>query len=132
MGITSGCATIVHLGGSEELTVNSEPSGATVEVDGAERGVTPMSVKVERKQPHKVTVKKEGYEDSQTSVDSKLSLWVAGNILFGGVVGLLVDVLSGGGYTLEPSELAVNLQASNGIPTEAGSVSSLNPSPPLP
>ncbi len=45
----------VHLGGTEELNVTSEPSGAKLVVDGAERGVAPMALKVERKQAHKVS-----------------------------------------------------------------------------
>ncbi len=53
--LLSGCATIVHLGGTEELNVTSEPSGAKLVVDGAERGVAPMALKVERKQAHKVS-----------------------------------------------------------------------------
>ena len=47
--IVSGCATIVHLGGNEELNVSSEPAGAKVVIDGTERGVTPLATKVERK-----------------------------------------------------------------------------------
>ncbi len=132
-GLVSGCATIVHLGGTEELNVISEPSGAKVVVDGTERGVTPIALKVERKQAHRILVSKEGYEESQTSVDSKLSLWMAGNVLFGGIIGFLVDVLSGGGYTIDPDKVAVTLQASSTIPAAVpGSVSSLHPSPPIP
>ena len=47
--MTSGCATIVYLGSSEELNVSSEPSGATVVIDGTERGVTPLATKAEKK-----------------------------------------------------------------------------------
>jgi len=131
--LLSGCATIVHLGGTEELNVTSEPSGAKLVVDGAERGVTPMALKVERKQAHKILVSKEGYEESQSSTESKLSLWLAGNAIFGGVVGILVDVLSGGGYTIEPSAVAVTLKPVEGIGVSpAPSLSSLTQSPPLP
>lgn len=128
-----GCATIVHLGGSEELNVTSEPSGAKVVVDGMERGITPVAVDVERKKPHKILVSKDGYQESQLSVDSSLSWWIAGNIVFGGLVGLLVDVLSGGGYTIDPDKLAVTLQSSSIGPVESpGSVSTLHPSPLVP
>ncbi|MBX3339936.1 MAG: PEGA domain-containing protein, partial [Nitrospira sp.] len=77
--ITSGCATIVHLGSSEELNVSSEPSGATVLIDGTERGVTPLATKVERKKDHAVVLTKEGFEESQSRVESHISWWVAGN-----------------------------------------------------
>jgi len=129
-GSASGCATIVHLGGSEELNVTSEPPMAKVIVDGAERGVTPIAVKVERKQTHKVLVSKEGYEESQTSVESKLSWWMAGNVIFGGIIGFLVDVLSGGGYTIDPDKVSVTLNPSSTAPAVTqSSVSSSNPPP---
>ena len=57
-GSASGCATIVHLGGSEELNVTSEPPMAKVIVDGAERGVTPIAVKVERNRLTKFSYQK--------------------------------------------------------------------------
>ena len=57
--IVSGCATIVHLGGDEELNVSSEPAGAKVVIDGTERGVTPLATQVERKKDHAVVLTKE-------------------------------------------------------------------------
>jgi hypothetical protein len=132
-GLLSGCGTIVHLGGREDLTIASEPSGAKVVVDGAERGVTPLTVNLERKQPHRVLVSKEGYEESQSPVASKLSWWIAGNVVFGGIIGFLVDALSGGGYTIEPDKLTITLQPVSGQPTETpANLSSINPSPPVP
>lgn len=48
-------------------------------------------------------------------------------------MGILVDVLSGGGYTIEPSSLAVNLKPVEGIGVSpSASLSSLTQSPPIP
>lgn len=131
--VVSGCATIVHLGGNEELNVSSEPAGAKVVIDGTERGVTPLATKVERKKDHAVVLTKEGFEENQSRVESHLSWWVAGNVILGGVVGILVDVLSGGGYTIEPDAVAVTLKPIEGVATSAApSLSSLTQSPPVP
>lgn len=131
--IVSGCATIVHLGGDEELNVSSEPAGAKVVIDGTERGVTPLAATVERKKDHAVVLTKEGFEENQSRVESHLSWWVAGNVILGGLVGILVDVLSGGGYTIEPDAVAVTLKPTQGLVTsEAPSLSSLTQSPPVP
>lgn len=131
--IVSGCATIVHLGGNEELNVSSEPAGAKVVIDGTERGVTPLATKVERKKDHAVVLTKEGFEENQSRVESHLSWWVAGNVILGGLVGILVDVLSGGGYTIEPDAVAVTLKPVEGIAVSpAPSLSSLTQSPPIP
>ncbi len=59
--MTSGCATIVHLCSSEELSVSSVPSGAKVVIDGTERGVTPLATQVERKKDHAVVLTKDGF-----------------------------------------------------------------------
>ena len=131
--VVSGCATIVHLGGNEELNVSSEPAGAKVVIDGTERGVTPLATKVERKKDHAVVLTKEGFEENQSRVESHLSWWVAGNVILGGLIGILVDVLSGGGYTIEPDAVAVTLKPIEGVTTSAGpSLSSLTQSPPVP
>ena len=131
--VVSGCATIVHLGGNEELNVSSEPAGAKVAIDGTERGVTPLATKVERKKDHAVVLTKEGFEENQSRVESHLSWWVAGNVILGGLVGILVDVLSGGGYTIEPDAVAVTLKPIEGVATSAApSLSSLTQSPPVP
>ncbi|MFZ1764033.1 MAG: hypothetical protein CCU27_10605 [Nitrospira sp. UW-LDO-02] len=131
--VVSGCATIVHLGGNEELNVSSEPAGAKVVIDGTERGVTPLATKVERKKDHAVVLTKEGFEENQSRVESHLSWWVAGNVILGGLVGILVDVLSGGGYTIEPDAVAVTLKPIEGVATSAApSLSSLTQSPPVP
>jgi hypothetical protein len=131
--LLSGCATIVHLGSNEELSVSSDPSGATVVIDGTERGVTPLATKVERKKDHAVVLTKEGFEENQSRVESHISWWIAGNVILGGLVGILVDVMSGGGYTIEPDKVAVTLK-----PVEGGGssptppLSSLTQSPPIP
>lgn len=131
--MTSGCATIVHLGSTEELSVSSEPSGATVVIDGTERGVTPLATKVERKKDHAVVLTKEGFEENQSRVESHISGWIAGNIILGGLVGLLVDVMSGGGYTIEPDKVAVTLKpVERDGSSPAPSLSSLTQSPPIP
>ncbi len=131
--LLAGCATIVHLGGSEEINVSSEPTGAKVVIDGTELGVTPLATKVERKKDHAIVLTKDGFQETQTKVESHISWWVAGNALVGGLVGILVDVLSGGGYTLEPDAVAVNLKPAEGITVSPSpSLSSLTQSPPIP
>lgn len=127
---TLGCATIVHLGGSEDVKVTSEPVGAKVVVDGADRGVTPLEVGLERKKAHTVVVSKDGYKESTKQIQSQLSWWLAGNAIFGGLIGLVVDLLSGGGYTLDPAEVHMALEsgaATAKIPAEA-----LTPTPAVP
>jgi len=110
VGGMSGCATIVHLGSTEDLNIKSEPAGAKVVVDGADRGVTPLEVEVERKRPHTVVISMDGYKESTQRIESSKSWWLWGNAVFGGLIGLIVDLMNGGGYTLDPDDVKVNLE----------------------
>jgi len=106
----SGCATLVHRGAPEDLTIKSEPVGATVVLDGIERGVTPLQVTVERNEPHTVVLSMDGFKEATRKIESNLSWWVAGNAASGGI-GLVVDLWSGNGYTIDPGELDVTLES---------------------
>lgn len=113
--MTSGYATIVHLGSNEELSVWSEPLGAKVVIDGTEQSQTPLATKLERKKDHAVVLTKDGFEENQSRVESHASWWITGNVILGGLVGILVDVMSGGGYTIEPDKVAVTLKPVEGV-----------------
>jgi hypothetical protein len=112
---SSGCATIVQ-GRYQDLTINSNPPGASFEVDGLS-GTTPATVPVRRKdRQHIVTISKPGYETQQISIGRDLNLWLAGNALFGllGVPCVGVDLVSGGGYKLNDNTVAVQLRQETG------------------
>lgn len=100
---SSGCATIVHGGGGQEVAFTSSPPGAAVTIDNRVIGTTPTTARLRRKTNHYVTLDLPGYASQSTTLDSGLSGWVFGNILLGGVIGLIVDASTGGMYTLSPN-----------------------------
>jgi formylglycine-generating enzyme required for sulfatase activity len=51
------------------LVVQSEPVGARVEVDGADRGEAPVEVRLDPGRPHRLRVTKEGHDDAELSVE---------------------------------------------------------------
>ena len=108
----SGCATITR-GKTQPLTVNSEPSGATIELSNGMTGTTPWTFELPRKNGVTVTISKEGFETSVVNVVSTTSseggLNTAGNIIFGGVIGLAVDGGSGAMKDLSPNPVFVKL-----------------------
>lgn len=58
-----GSATIFS-GTNQSIAIDSEPSGAKVYVDGQLRGVTPMSIMMNKSvSSHDIRVQKEGYVD---------------------------------------------------------------------
>lgn len=58
---TTGCATAIR-GRSENLVIESEPSGAHVRLSNGFTGRTPVRFRVIRKEPLTVSVTKDGYE----------------------------------------------------------------------
>ena len=56
----------------------------------------------------------DGYESYETTITRGVSGWVVGNLVFGALVGLAVDAISGGLYRLKPDEISAELQKSGG------------------
>jgi len=54
----------------------------------------------------------DGYQLYQTRLTQKFNGWCFGNILIGGLIGIVVDVSTGAMYTLSPS--VINVDMSNG------------------
>lgn len=104
----AGCATIIQ-GSRQQVGVNSVPTGAAVVVDGTPFGGTPVVARLARKSSHIVSITMDGYQPVQLTITKSVSGWVAGNIVFGGLIGLAVDAISGGMYKLNPEQVAANL-----------------------
>lgn len=108
---TSGCASIVS-DSKPEVGIYSAPSEAKYSVVNSKgmivaTGVTPGRVLLEsgrgyfKGEDYKVTFRKEGYGDSTVPLKTSVNGWYWGNILFGGLIGMLiVDPLTGAMYTL--------------------------------
>ena len=54
-------------------------------------------------------VEKEGYEPVTVVLKKGLNGWVWGNILVGGIIGLIIDVATGATSKFVPSEVEVKL-----------------------
>ena len=58
-----GSATIFN-GSTQSISIDSEPSGARVFVDGQLRGLTPLSIMMDKSiSSHEIRVQKEGFAD---------------------------------------------------------------------
>lgn len=108
LGLLAGCATIMH-GKTQSVGISSIPEGATVTVDNQPVGTTPVFADLKRKDEHVVRISLEGYTTATLTLSRKTSGWVWGNILFGGLIGLAVDAITGGLYKLEPEHLSATM-----------------------
>jgi len=109
---TAACASIMH-GTGQALSITSAPAGATVSVDDQVVGVTPVSTKLSRNDPHIINVKLDGYQPFQLRTTRHMDGWLLGNIVFGGPLGLVIDVVDGAAYKLKPSDIAAQLARTN-------------------
>lgn len=108
VGIFS-CATIIH-GTTQDVGISSNPTGAAVTIDGKPYGTAPVTASLSRKDNHVVKIELEGFMPYETTVTRSVSGWIAGNILFGGLIGLAVDAISGGMYKLTPEQVQAELK----------------------
>ena len=106
--MTMSCASIVN-GTKQDVSVSSSPTNANVTVDGKTFGVTPLVAQLKRKTSHTIKVTLPGYMPYEITLTKKMSGWVWGNLLIGGIVGLGVDAVSGGLYRLTPDQVSASL-----------------------
>ena len=101
------CASIVN-GTKQDIRINSDPTGAQVSINGV-KYTTPAVIKLKRGSNHSLTFTKEGYEPVTLKIDKKFNSWVLGNLIFGGVIGLIVDFSNGAAYKLSPEQVNAKL-----------------------
>lgn len=99
-----GCASIVSPG-AHQINVQSTPAGASCDVrrDDATIGTvspTPGTTTVSRSShPLQITCRRAeapaGAPAGQATVTPELNPWIFGNILFGGLIGFIVDASTG-------------------------------------
>lgn len=109
--LLSGCSSIISKN-SYSVAITSTPSEASFEIYNASgekihRGITPQSVVLNssygyfKGEQYTIELEKEGYKNKTHFINSSLDGWYFGNLLFGGLVGMLiVDPLTGSMYNL--------------------------------
>lgn len=113
----SSCATIAH-GTRQSIGIASNPSNAAVWLDNAYIGNTPLIAQMSRKDNHFVRIHLEGYLPYEVTFTKRLSGWVFGNIVFGGVIGIAVDAVSGAIYKLTPDQVQAELRTNHIVRSE--------------
>ncbi|MEP4558495.1 hypothetical protein [Cobetia amphilecti] len=131
----SGCATIVGER-DESITLNSSPSNADILITD-EKGqevlsaTTPSTVQLKKAdgsyfggKTYTVEVSKAGYDSRTITIESSANGWyIAGNLLFGGLIGyLIVDPLTGAMYNLSPNDINASLDESVARAEDGGKV----------
>ncbi len=115
----TGCATIFSKN-QYPVNISSSPEGASYTITNRagqtiQQGMTPETITLKssagyfKGERYLLTFNKPGHEQQQFTLESGISGWYAGNILFGGLLGLLIiDPATGAMFTL-PDAAFVNL-----------------------
>ena len=121
--LLSSCASIVSKS-SYPITINSAPSEAKIVIKDKKgiqifAGQTPATIKLKAgsgffgKARYQVTFNKNGYDTKTVPVEFKLDGWYFGNLLLGGVLGMLIiDPATGAMYKLDTEFLNETLMQS--------------------
>lgn len=112
----TGCASIVN-GVRQDVGVSSSPAGALAQSNYGLSCLTPCILSLPRRNSHTILIQKQGYEDGSASIASSPSGWLWGDLVFGGLIGLVIDFASGGAYKLKPE--SVNVILARGVPGES-------------
>lgn len=116
-----GCASVVS-GRRADVAINSYPQHAHVVVrnhhgETVAEADTPAVVSLKRGDGflkparYTATIEAPGYAPSQVAIDPKLNPWIFGNVIFGGLVGAVVDPATGAMWNLTPEEVSPELVA---------------------
>ena len=113
ISLLPACATITR-GTTDVVEITSDPTQATVTTDLGYNGRTSCSIEHKRKRSFIVTVEMDGYETETIFVDNKWdgkgTAGMAGNIIFGGIIGIGVDSFSGATMGHYPNKIHVDLK----------------------
>jgi len=107
------CASIIH-GTKQSITINSTPTQAVFEVktEGGAivfHGYTPATVSLDRKNAYDVTIYLDGYQPASLHISKNFDPIFLGNILLGGIIGMVVDYAKGAMYKLSPETINIML-----------------------
>ena len=108
----TGCGTI--FGGTTELvSIQTTPPGVSVTtVPATGTLTTPASVALERKNNYALTFMADGYESTEFQIRHEMRTGIlVADILLTGLIGVVVDAVTGGWYKLEPKTVSLSLQS---------------------
>ncbi|MDF2996493.1 MAG: hypothetical protein K0R27_2130 [Xanthobacteraceae bacterium] len=117
--LLGGCATITR-GTTSDVQVKSTPEDADVRTSYGVTCRTPCTLKVARKDEFSVTISKSGYDPQTVDIKTKVAgtgaAGFAGNILVGGVVGMVTDAATGATLEHFPNPVDVTLYPTGKTP----------------
>ncbi|MDT8324946.1 MAG: PEGA domain-containing protein [Bacteroidota bacterium] len=108
--VLAGCAAIFK-GSSEEVELTSDPQGAKIYLNNQYVGITPTYMNLKSGRTYHFEFRKDGYKTRPVYLGNSVGAgWVILDILFGGIIGIVVDAATGSWYELDDSVVFAPLE----------------------
>ncbi len=112
--LCANCATVTR-GTTSQVQIYSDPPGADVATSLGHRCTTPCTLTIDRKSEFTVSMSKAGFKPVQIPVRAQVAgagaAGFAGNIILGGVVGMVADAATGATLEHVPNPVSSTLEA---------------------
>jgi hypothetical protein len=119
--LSTGCASVVS-GRKMDVAVNTMPANAHVSIfnkkgERVATAVTPAVVELKRGNgllgpaQYTAVIEKPGYRTAQVPLRRSVNPWILGNVVIGGVPGLVIDPITGAAWNPSAKEVNFNLAA---------------------
>jgi hypothetical protein len=71
-------------------------------------------VSLDRKVEHRIQLEKVGYTPAESDLKPRINPWIFGNVVVGGLIGVVVDLATDSERSLSPSKVDVHLAPAEG------------------
>lgn len=116
----TGCATIMA-GGPDHVPVATNPPGATVFVDNVPVGQTPMMLALDRQRASGlIRIEAPGFAPVVIVRNKTINGWFWANLCIGGVIGIVVDLVTGDVKAFDDTPISIGLVPATGGPPPPG------------
>lgn len=110
LAATTACGAIFN-GTSQTITATSAPDQARITTEpNTGNYTTPASISFERKNSYTLTFARDGYKPATFQIQKKLQGGIVVlDVLFTGLIGVIIDAATGAWYKLSPESAVVSL-----------------------
>lgn len=118
--IVNGCASIFN-GNASMLNIMTNPENATVTIKGSQSGEkivqhTPCNITLNKGSDYMVKIEFAGYQSENIIIRREIAGWFWGNILLGGVIGMVIDYATNNMWTHAPTNINLDLSKLSSLP----------------
>jgi hypothetical protein len=101
--------------GPDHVQVTTNPAGATLLVDNVPVGQTPFVAKLDRvRSKGDLRLELPGFESVTILRDKSVNGWIWGNLLLGGLIGVVIDLSTGNATRFDDTPISIGLTPMGG------------------